>query len=398
MHDTPHQRPARQSFGGSGPRPSAAPRRRCPPPATAIALLGAALSTLAAADDGGQAPASGRSGAELYRLACAGCHGSDGRGATAGRVTFETPLPDFTDCRFAQREADSDWLAIAHDGGPARAFDRTMPAFGEALGEEQLRAIVEYMRGFCADQRWPRGELNLPRALVTEKAYPEDEFVFTVGAAAEGPGEWSATALYERRVGPRSMFEVALPVGTRRQTDGGWAQAVGDIKLGFKHALHHDVQTGSILSLGGELVLPTGSRSEGIGTGVTRFEPYVAYGQLLPGSLFLQAQAGVELSADRERAQHEVFWRTVLGGTWTTTPFGRTVTPMLELLAAHELEDGAPTEWALLPQVQVSLSRRQHVLANVGVQVPMNETRDRNTRVFFYLVWDWFDGGLFEGW
>src|SRR5688572_32813847 len=62
-----------------------------------------------------------QAGAVLYAAACAGCHGPDGGGAPASLVAFTDPLPDFRDCAFATREPDGDWLAVVHDGGPARA-------------------------------------------------------------------------------------------------------------------------------------------------------------------------------------------------------------------------------------------------------------------------------------
>jgi hypothetical protein len=52
----------------------------------------------------------------------------------------------------------------------------------------------------------------------------------------------------------------------------------------------------------------------------------------------------------------------------------------------------------LVPQVQVTLSTRQHVMASLGVRVPLNERADRPTRLLFYVLWDWFDGPLFGGW
>ena len=69
---------------------------------------------------------------QLYQEGCAACHGPDGGGAPPSQIVFDVPLPDFADCRFASREPDSDWLAVIHDGGPARGFDRMMPAFGDA--------------------------------------------------------------------------------------------------------------------------------------------------------------------------------------------------------------------------------------------------------------------------
>jgi hypothetical protein len=71
---------------------------------------------------------------------------------------------------------------------------------------------------------------------------------------------------------------------------------------------------------------------------------------------------------------------------------------MVEILGARELEEGSATEWDLLPQLQVSLSNRQHVLLNVGVRTPLSQRLERRTSVLLYVLWDWFDGGFFSGW
>src|SRR5688572_23273043 len=114
-------------------------------------------------------------GQQLYQAACAACHGSDGRGQPVRVRGFDTDLPDFTDCGLTTPEADLDWLSVVHQGGPARAFDRMMPAFGDELSHGQIALIVDHVRTFCAERGWPRGDLNLPRPLVTEKAFPENE-------------------------------------------------------------------------------------------------------------------------------------------------------------------------------------------------------------------------------
>ena len=71
---------------------------------------------------------------------------------------------------------------------------------------------------------------------------------------------------------------------------------------------------------------------------------------------------------------------------------------MLEALANRELESGATTEWDIVPQVQISLSKRQHVLGAVGIRQPITDRGNRQTEFVFYLLWDWFDGGVLEGW
>src|SRR5688572_10086138 len=146
-------------------------------------------------------------GDAIYRTACASCHGPDGRGAPRITVGFETPLPDFTDCSFSTPEAAADWFAVVHDGGPARAFDRMMPAFGDALTKEDIVRVVNYVRGLCAERGWPRGELNLPRPLVTEKAYPENEAVLTTTIRRGDGAKVGNEFLYERRIGRRGQYE-----------------------------------------------------------------------------------------------------------------------------------------------------------------------------------------------
>ena len=64
----------------------------------------------------------------------------------------------------------------------------------------------------------------------------------------------------------------------------------------------------------------------------------------------------------------------------------------------HDLEPGERVHWDVLPHVQVSLSRRQHILINGGVRIPVNDRQGRTTRVLTYFLWDWFDGGLLDGW
>ena len=39
----------------------------------------------------------------------------------------------------------ADWVAVAQRGGPIRALDRHMPAFGDALSAEQIEQAVKYL-------------------------------------------------------------------------------------------------------------------------------------------------------------------------------------------------------------------------------------------------------------
>ena len=281
-----------------------------------------------------------------------------------------------------------------------------MPAFGTALGSDEIDAILRHVRTFCTNDAWPRGEFNLPRPLFTEKAFPEDEIVVTTAVGAGSPGAVDAEFLYEKRFGSNGMVEIALPAGWQGAADAsagasappdaGSAFGVADLAIGWKQTVHHNLQRGSIFSVGGEVVLA----ADGPGGLTDRWaivEPFAAYGQLLPNDAFIQVQALAEIMGDRSR-DDEMAVRVAFGKTWTEGEFGRAWTPMVELLTTRDLADGAATHLDLVPQVQVALNTRQHILLNVGVRVPAVNRTGRSTEVVAYVLWDWFDGGFLDGW
>ena len=340
-------------------------------------------------------------GKEIFESACIGCHGPQGKGQPLSTLGFEPPstFPDFTDCSGTTPERDIDWKSTIHEGGPGgRGFSEIMPSFAEALTLKQIDSVVAYLREQCMEAAWPRGELNLPRPLVTEKAFPEDEAVWTAGGNTSGPGSVSSSIVYEQRFGLRNQIELAAPFNFVQRDNGKWVGGVGDLVFGYKRVMISTLKTGSILSLQGELAVPTGNQRSGLGTGVTTFETFAAFGQLLPRSSFLQLQAGGELPTN-DKAPKAVFWRTNFGKTFSQNQgFGREWTPMAEFLADRDLLTGAKTNWDVVPEMQVTLSRREHVRLNIGVRTPINNTAGRSTQVLFYLLWDWFDGALREGW
>jgi hypothetical protein len=169
--------------------------------------------------------------------------------------------------------------------------------------------------------------------------------------------------------------------------------------LGVKRVLFSSLSTGSILSAQGEAIFPSGERSRGFGTGVTVFETFASYGQLLPADSFLQLQAGADLPKSTLHTPRSIFWRAALGDRFRQSGgLGRMWTPMTELLFDRDLVTGGKTDFDVLPEVQVTLSKRQHVVADVGVRVPVTYTAGRPVQVVFYVFWDWFDGRIQDGW
>jgi mono/diheme cytochrome c family protein len=337
-----------------------------------------------------------RSGEAIYQAACITCHGPDGTGSPKSVVGFDAPLPDFSDCGFATAEPDADWHIVVHEGGPIRALDRHMPAFGDALSPDEIALAVSHIRTFCKEPGWPQGDLNLPRAFFTEKAFPENEAVWETAVTSGDARVMTNDLIYERRLGRRSQLEVVVPV-TFDGAGDDWVRGIGDIALAWKRAFVANHERGVIGAAGLEVILPTGNEDKGLGNGFTVFEPFAMWGQMLPRNAFLQLHGGAEFPTDSERGTTEFYLRTALGTTIAgDRGFGRAWSPQVEVLFAKPEDE--PAEWDVVPQVQVTLSKLQHVMVAGGVRVPVTQRSERSTEILAYLLWDWFDGGFFEFW
>ena len=365
-----------------------------------LAATGAGLSLIAIANAASQQmPPDGHA---IFVANCATCHGIDGKGTARhnpAEVGFDLPLPDFTDCSFASREADADWSSIIHRGGPRRAFPRVMPAFDGALTDDEIDAVINYLRTFCTDTRWVRGEFNFPRGLFTEKAFPEDELVWSTAINSRGPTNITTEAIFEKRFGPRGQLELVLPYSVVDSgAPFGTRAGIGDIEVEWKQNLLANVDSGTIVSLMGASIWPTGKEKYGLGSGSVAFETHVLFAQTLPADFIFQGQIFAAFPLKKNLSQ-EIAWNFNIGKTFAGDEgFGRAFTPMLEVLGSQEMASGARTDWDLVPQLQVSLSQRQHILVDFGARIPVTNTSDRVTQFVFYFVWDWYDAGLFEGW
>jgi mono/diheme cytochrome c family protein len=346
-------------------------------------------------------------GKAIYEAGCAGCHGYDGKGAPQSTIGFQKPdtFPDFTQCDQTTPEDNLTWHSMIRYGGPSRGFSQIMPSFSESLNTDQVKTVIRYLRGFCKSPGWPRGELNLPLALMTEKAFPENETVITGGINARGEPGSSYHVIHEQRFGARNQIEVDFPVEFNRPQQGLWYGGFGDVTLGLKRVLlaklnqNQSQNTGSILSVQGSVLLPTGNRVHGLGSGVTTFETFAAFGHLLPHYVFVQAQAGADLPTNTDKAPQSLFARTAIGkGFAQNGGLGRLWSPMVEFVANRDLLRGATTDWDVVPEFQVTLSKRQHVRFNAGVSIPATNTAGRNPQLLFYILWDWQDGRLTAGW
>jgi hypothetical protein len=280
----------------------------------------------------------------------------------------------------ASAEPDADWEVAIRDGGPAVGLSSMMPAFGEALTADQIRGFVSYLRSMCREPGWPHGNLNFPRAIFTEKAFPENEFLL-LPMAAHAPTAaepWSMRVVYERRIGRRTQIEVGVPLRSSR--DGGErASGFGDVEVAAKHVLASSAARGAILSGGLELVLPTGRASRGRGHGTAVLEPYLAAGAVRRG-IYLQSQLKLELPADGS-ARTFVF-NGYAGRDLSETP--DTWTIGVEL-------NGEDRDLSLTPQLRKGLTRTGALGASIGARLPLNHRRQREVQWVGYLLWEYLE-------
>src|SRR3970282_763849 len=85
-------------------------------------------------------------GRELYEQGCQSCHGADGRGNP--QWESEVRPIEFTDCGTTSAATET-WTTVVQKCCPARGLDAKMPAFEDAYPDDEIGAIVAFIRSFC---------------------------------------------------------------------------------------------------------------------------------------------------------------------------------------------------------------------------------------------------------
>ena len=98
----------------------------------AAALFAGSLATAAFADDPG----------DVWKAKCKGCHGEDGKAKT--KVGEKEKIPDFTTEKWQKEMGDADIKKVISDGSDANS---KMKPFKEKLSEQEIDALVKYIRG-----------------------------------------------------------------------------------------------------------------------------------------------------------------------------------------------------------------------------------------------------------
>src|SRR5258708_21480076 len=254
-----------------------------------------------------------QAGEQHSQSASAPSDGADGRETTkeiAGFARHRT-FPDFTACDQTTPEPNTAWKDVILHGGPARGFSEIMPSFADALTSEQIDDVIAFLRGLCRNPRWARGELNLPRALVTEKAYPEDEVVVSTAVNARGTPGVMNHIIYQKHITINYQLKPQEPI-TFQDENHVWYGGVGDTTLALKRVMFSSLRTGSIMSLQGGVLLPTGNKARGFGTGTTTFQGFSSFNQLFPTNTFVQMQFGGDLARHTDIFPQSIYFQSAV--------------------------------------------------------------------------------------
>lgn len=94
-------------------------------------------------------PATGSSARALYDAHCAVCHGSTGKGDGPGATVIRQVMPDFTNPAAMGATTDRFLFEIIKKGSSQFGRSNAMPSWGMRLSDEQIRALVVYIRSLA---------------------------------------------------------------------------------------------------------------------------------------------------------------------------------------------------------------------------------------------------------
>lgn len=109
-------------------------------------------------------------GAAVYARECAACHGRDLEGQPGWRrrgADGRLPAPPHDASGHTWHHPDQLLFRITRDGGQAVApagFVSAMPAFGDRLGDREIRAVIAYIKS-----TWPE-DIRRRQAEITRRA------------------------------------------------------------------------------------------------------------------------------------------------------------------------------------------------------------------------------------
>ncbi len=84
--------------------------------------------------------------AQLWEAKCSKCHGLDGKGHTKTGARYK--IDDFTSAKWQKEMDDAEIRKTIQNGVKSRKGRVQMPAFEGKLGDDQISALIAYVRAF----------------------------------------------------------------------------------------------------------------------------------------------------------------------------------------------------------------------------------------------------------
>ena len=88
-------------------------------------------------------------GEALYKQFCSTCHGPEGKGNGPAAAGLPVKPADHTDGRIMNKISDAELFKAIKEGGPAVGKSTAMPPWGGSLKDDQIRAVVLYVRSLA---------------------------------------------------------------------------------------------------------------------------------------------------------------------------------------------------------------------------------------------------------
>ena len=275
---------------------------------------------------------------------------------------------------------------IIRHGGPYAGRSSVMPAFGTVLSNSDIADVARYVKSLCADPDWVPGELNFPRALLTGKAFPEQEMIVGGRFGRNGRNVSEYFGVLEYRVNGRTNIEIKSRALSINPNIGPTESGPGDTVLSVKRVVAFSPLYRALASAGMELTLPTGNDQRGLGGGGFVFEPNLRAG--VDWKQFIVQVAGALAVPDGSSNSNSQAKLDVAIGRYFFPDPRLQITPMIELNTTTRISGPSygETKSAILPQVRV----KWLVWAlGVGVQAPITDARDFEVRPLFDLVYEY---------
>jgi len=225
--------------------------------------------------------------------------------------------------------------------------------------------------------------LNFPRALLTGKAFPEQEMIVGGRFGRNGRNVSEYFGVLEYRVNGRTNIEIKSRALSINPNIGPTESGPGDRVLSVKRVVAFSPLYRALASAGMELTLPTGNDRRGLGSGGFVFEPNLRAG--VDWKQFIVQVAGALAVPDGSSNSNSQAKLDVAIGRYFSPDLRLQITPMIELNTTTRLSGPSygETKSAILPQVRV----KWLVWAlGVGVQAPITDARDFEVRPLFDLV------------